>query len=123
MKVLIIEDNPVDLKLLCAVLQVNGHQIGTCTSAEGALECILADKPDVILLDLNLPGNDGLTLARELRKHAETDKIPIIAITAYPHRYPSRASLAAGCTAHIVKPINTRELVNQVQAVAGGGPP
>ena len=119
MKVLVIEDDPTDLKLVGAVLRISGHTVDWRTAAEGAMEAIAADRPDVILLDLRLPGIDGLGLVRLLKANAGTRQIPIVAMTAYPDRYRREELLAAGCDAFIVKPIDTRELPKQLEKIAG----
>jgi CheY-like chemotaxis protein len=115
MKVLIIEDNPTDMKLMGTVLKMSGHIVRERTSAEEAADAIAGEKPDVILLDLHLPCMDGLTLARQLKANADTRSIPILAVTAYPDRYQRDVLLAAGCDACITKPINTRELANTLE--------
>jgi CheY-like chemotaxis protein len=122
-RVLVIEDNPIDSKLARAVVQMSGHDSSAQSSAEGALEALRAYRPDVILLDLNLPGIDGIRFAHELRQYPDTRGIPIIAVTAYPHQYRLEDVLSAGCALRIIKPIDTRELVDQLQAVAGNGRP
>jgi CheY-like chemotaxis protein len=116
-KVLVIEDNPIDLKLARAVVQMSGHDFFAHSSAEGALEALRSYQPDVILLDLNLPGTDGIRFAHELRRYRDIRNIPIVAVTAYPHQYRLADVLSAGCVTRIVKPINTRKLVDQLQAV------
>jgi CheY-like chemotaxis protein len=116
-KVLLIEDNPIDLKLARAVVQMSGHDSFEQSSAEGALQALRSYQPDVILLDLNLPGTDGIRFAQELRRYRDTRNIPIVAVTAYPHQYRLADVLSAGCVTRIVKPINTRKLVDQLQAV------
>jgi two-component system cell cycle response regulator len=118
MKVLIIEDDPTDMKLMGAVLKMSGHIVGQSTSAEEAVDAIAADKPDIILLDLRLPGIDGLTFLRQLRAKAETRPIPVVAVTAYPDRYRRDEMLAAGCDAWIAKPIDTRDLPGTLVEVA-----
>jgi len=118
MKVLVIEDDPTDLKLMGAVLKMSGHIVRGTTSAEEAVDAIAAEKPDVVLLDLRLPGMDGLTLARRLKANADTQSIPIIAVTAYPDRYRREELLAAGCDACIIKPIDTRKLANTLEEAA-----
>jgi CheY-like chemotaxis protein len=118
MKVLVIEDDPTDLKLARVVVQMSGHEAFEQKSAEGALEAIRRHRPDVILLDLNLPGADGIHLARELRQYADTRGIPIVAVTAYVHRYRLPDVLSAGCSLYIIKPIDTRALVSQLQLAA-----
>jgi two-component system cell cycle response regulator len=119
MKILVVEDHPSDLKLMGAVLRMSGHMVGEHTSAEGVMDAIVADKPDVILMDLNLPGMDGLALARLLKAKADTRLIPIVAMTAYPDRYRRDELITAGCEICIIKPIDTRALPEQLEKAAG----
>lgn len=119
MNVLIIEDHPTDRKLLSVVLNMDGHVVHERASAVGAVEAIQAAMPDVVLLDLRLPGVDGLTLIRQIKAHEEIRHIPIIVVTAYPEYYPREQLLSAGCDAYIVKPIDTRELPKQLEEVMG----
>ena len=114
MNVLVIEDAPTDMKLVSLVLQMSGHIVHGETSAEQAVKSIKQDKPEVILLDLNLPGMDGLSLSRLLKADPETRHIPIVAITAVPEIFQKEKALAAGCDAYIIKPIDTRTLSDQV---------
>ena len=118
MKVLVIEDNPTDLKLMGEVLKMSGHIVRERTSAEEAVDAIAADVPDVILLDLHLPGMDGLTLVRRLKANAATNPIPVVAVTAYTDRYRRDDIVAAGCEACITKPIDTRKLSEQLVQTA-----
>jgi len=117
-KVLVIDDNPIDSKLAHAVVQMSGHDSFEQRSAAGALEALRSYRPDVILLDLNLPGTDGIRFAQELRHDRELRNIPIVAVTAYPHQYRLADVLSAGCATYIIKPIDTRKLIEQLQAVA-----
>jgi CheY-like chemotaxis protein len=117
---MVIEDNPVDLRLVEAILHANGDEFGGYPTANGAVQLIREQMPDVLLLDLNLPGIDGLALLRELRTHADLSAIPILAVTAYPHRY-RRAALAMGVAGCLAKPIDTRRLVDQLQKIAARG--
>jgi CheY-like chemotaxis protein len=117
MKILIIEDDPISLKLASEVLQTGGHVIMLAASADQAIRSINAVTPDVILLDLQLPGIKGLSVARQCREDASTREIPIIAITAFTSDYGRADALAAGCDAYLVKPINTRTLLRQVDDV------
>ncbi|HYU35261.1 MAG TPA: response regulator [Thermoanaerobaculia bacterium] len=122
MNVLVIEDHPTDRKLLSVVLKMDGHVVHERASAEGAVEAILTATPDVILLDLRLPGMDGLALVRQLKANQETSRIPIVVVTAFPESYPRDELLAAGCDAYIAKPIDTRQLPRQLREVAGKKP-
>jgi len=117
MKILIIEDDPVSLKLASEVLQSGGHIIMLAASADQAIRSINAVTPDVVLLDLRLPGIRGIGVARQCREDAGTCDIPIIAVTAFSSEYGRAAALAAGCDAYIVKPINTRTLLREVDDV------
>lgn len=117
MNVLVIEDHPTDRKLLSVVLKMDGHVVHERASAVGAVDAILTATPDVVLLDLRLPGMDGLALIRQLKAHEETSKIPIVVVTAYPEYYPREELLSAGCDAYIVKPIDTRELPRKLEEV------
>jgi two-component system, cell cycle response regulator len=115
LNVLVIEDHPTDRKLLSVVLETNGHVVREKASAEGAVEAILSFAPDIILLDLQMPGIDGLTLVRHLKKHEQIRRIPIAVVTAFPEAFPREALLSAGCDAYVVKPIDTRELPRQLE--------
>jgi CheY-like chemotaxis protein len=121
MDVLVIEDDPADRKLLSVVLGTGGHRVVEQASAEAALESVKASRPDVILLDLNLRGMNGLALARSLKADPDTRAIPIVAVTAAPELFSRQAALAAGCDAFILKPINTRKLPEAVAALAKRG--
>lgn len=119
MNVLVIEDHPTDRKLLSVVLRMDGHIVHERASAVGAVDAILSAMPDVVLLDLRLPGIDGLTLIRQLKAQEETRHIPVVVVTAYPESYSREELLAAGCDAYIVKPIDTRELPKKLEEVMG----
>ncbi|MDB6169142.1 MAG: two-component response regulator [Verrucomicrobia bacterium] len=117
MHILIIEDDPVSLKLASEVLQTGGHVIMLAASADQAIRSIHAVTPDVILLDLRLPDIRGLGVARQCREEIGTRDIPIIAVTAFSSDYGRADALRAGCDAYIVKPINTRTLLRQIDEV------
>jgi CheY-like chemotaxis protein len=118
MKILVIEDQPAQLKLAHHVLSLAGHDVNDAEAAEAALIAIKSDRPQLILLDLLLPDIDGLTLVRKLKADPETRDSHVVAVTSYPEAYPKAYALAAGCDAYLVKPINTRELSGQLTTVA-----
>lgn len=113
-----IEDDPTHLKLAILVLSAAGHKVSDADAAEQALDAIKQDKPEIILLDLALPGMDGLTLLRKLKADPETRAIPVVAITAYLDRFKEKDVLAAGCEAYLVKPIDTRRLPRVISDLA-----
>jgi CheY-like chemotaxis protein len=118
MKILVIEDNPMELKLARHVLSAAGHSVNGAGAYEEAIKVIKNDMPQVILLDLYLPGMDGLTLLRKLKADARTRHIQVIAVTSFPERYSRHALLDAGCNGYLVKPLSTRMLAAQVCEVA-----
>ena len=117
MNILLIEDEPTDRKLAGVVLKTSGHIVREMTSAEEAIEAIAADPPELILLDLKLPGINGLELIRKLKESSTTRDIPIVVMTAFPEWFEKNKTLAAGCDAYFVKPLNTRTLSQQVAEV------
>jgi CheY-like chemotaxis protein len=118
MNILIVEDDPTDMELLSAVLNSSGYQVLEKGSAEKALEEIKRRQPEVILLDLKLPGMDGLALARLLKQNPETQHIPIVAMTAAIEKFSKQEALDAGCDAFILKPVDTRRLPAQIASAA-----
>jgi CheY-like chemotaxis protein len=114
LNILVIEDNPSHLKLAHLVLSAAGYSVNAAVAAEQAIAAIKSNKPQLIFLDLELPGMDGLALVRKLKADPETQDIPIVAVTSYSDRFPRTAVLAAGCAAYISKPINTRTLPDEL---------
>jgi CheY-like chemotaxis protein len=121
MNILVIEDDPTDRKRLSAVLGTGGHRVLARASVEATLESVEARRPEVILLDLKLPGLDGLALARWLKADPATRAIPLAAVTAAPELFSREAALVAGCDAFILEPIDTRKLPEAVATLAEGG--
>jgi len=105
------------LKLAHHVLSASGHEVSAAGAAEQAFTAIKANRPQLILLDLILPGMDGLTLVRQLKADADTRDIHIVAITSYPEVCPKADAMAAGCDAYLVKPLDTRKLPGQLTAL------
>jgi CheY-like chemotaxis protein len=112
--VLIVDDNPVNLKLVRVLLSTSGFDVHTAGDAEQALELLKTLRPRLILMDIQLPGMDGLTLARNLKARAEFHEVPIIALTAYAMKGDDERAMASGCTGYIPKPIDTRNFVSQI---------
>lgn len=121
MNILLVEDDPTDMKLLSAVLKSSGHRVLEKATAEQAFEQIKARHPEMLVLDLKLPGMDGLALARRLKQDPDTQHIPIVAVTAASEKFSKEEALAAGCDAYIVKPVDTRKLHEQIMDAAAPG--
>jgi CheY-like chemotaxis protein len=112
--ILVIDDSPANLKLIRVLLTGEGYQVLTAPDAESALAILKTSSPQLILMDLQLPGMDGLTLTHQLKTNLATRAIPIIAITAYAMKGDEDKAMAAGCDAYITKPIDTRTLPSVV---------
>ncbi len=109
-RILVVDDNLANLKLAGDLCECEGYEVERAQSAEGALEAISRRKPDLILMDLALPGMDGLSLTRRLRKDPTTWHIPVVALTAFAMRHDEERAREAGCDAYLAKPIDTRAL-------------
>lgn len=121
-RVLVVDDNPVNCKLVTYVVEAAGHEARTAGDADAALAEIRAHRPDVILMDLQLPGIDGLELTRRLKADPQTRAIAIIAVTAYAMKGDREKALAAGCDDYVTKPIDTRALPEVIARHAGRAP-
>ncbi len=113
-RILVVDDNPTNLKLVSDLLRWSGYQISDAMDAEHALEVIRQTTPDLILMDIGLPGMDGLTLTRKLKADEATKHIRIIALTAFAMKGDEQKALDAGCDGYISKPIDTRSMPDQV---------
>ena len=108
--ILVVDDNPTNLKLVSDLLAFEGYQMLKASDAEEAEEAIARTLPDLILLDIALPGMDGLTLTSKLKAAERTKHICIVALTASAMKGDDEKAFAAGCAGYITKPIDTRTL-------------
>ena len=109
-RVLIVDDNPTNLKLVAYLVKAQGYEVDTASDADTALAAIDARKPAVILMDMQLPGVDGLELTRRIKMNQATSDIAIIAVTAFAMKGDREKALEAGCDDYVTKPIDTRAL-------------
>ena len=107
---MIVDDNPTNLKLVTFLVKSHGYEVDTASDAAAAVTAIEANRPTVILMDLQLPGIDGLELTRRLKSDPNTRSIPVIAVTAYAMKGDHEKALSAGCDDYVTKPIDTRTL-------------
>jgi CheY-like chemotaxis protein len=108
--ILIVDDNPVNLKLVRVLLAREGYDIRVATDAEEAIEILENFSPELILMDIQLPGIDGLELTRRLKSDPATKHISILALTAYAMKGDHQKVIDAGCDGYIPKPVDTRTL-------------
>ena len=114
--ILIVDDNPVNLKLMRVLLAGEGYTVRTAADAEEALAVLREFVPRLILMDIQLPGIDGLELTRRFKADPATRDICIVALTAYAMKGDEQRVRAAGCDGYLAKPMDTRALPD---AVAG----
>lgn len=121
--VLVVDDNLQNAKLVEFLLGASGYHVTTAATAEAALAALEREVPRLILMDLQLPGMDGLTLTRMLKANPRTRDTFIVALTAYAMAGDEERALAAGCDAYLTKPIDTRSLPSKVaEYLARSGP-
>jgi len=108
--VMVVEDNEKNRKLMRVVLKAKGYNVIEAETGEEALNILRNQKPDIILMDIQLPGIDGITLIKQIKATTTLKDIPIIAVTAYAMKGDEEKIMEAGCDAYVSKPINTQEL-------------
>ena len=116
MRILVVEDNPANQLLAETVLEREGFVVDVAGSAAEAVRRITTNAPDLILMDISLPGQDGLSLTHDLKSDPSTSRIPVVALTAHAMVGDREAALAAGCSGHITKPIDVEKFGEEVRA-------
>ncbi len=117
MKVLVVEDDLINLELVLALLELRGHKTLKALTGQEAMELAQNLKPDIILMDIQLPHVDGWTIISALRKNHKTEDIPIVALTAHAMTGDREKALSLGCNSYISKPIDTRNFVSEIEKV------
>ena len=113
--ILIVDDNQLNLKLTRILLEKNGYTVRTAGDGTQALALLEEFNPSLILMDVQLPGMDGLEVTRRIKSNPATNKIIVVALTAYAMKGDDEKARAAGCDGYITKPIDTRTLPTQIQ--------
>jgi two-component system cell cycle response regulator DivK len=119
-KILIIEDSPDNMKLFRALLAARGHQVTGLAGGERLLETLDRAAPELVLMDIQLPGKDGFALLREIRGSAHS-ALRVLALTAHAMRGDRERALEAGFDGYITKPIDIRSFPVEVERALGGG--
>ena len=119
-RVLVVEDNPANMTLAVFLLESAGHSVLSATDAEVAMAMARAEQPDLILMDIQLPGMDGLEATTLLKADEATRAIPVIALTALAMKGDEERIRAAGCDGYIAKPIRYREFLAAVALQLAG---
>ena len=119
-RILIVEDSPDNMKLFRTILGLKGHEVSGLRGGEGMLDAVERGSPDLVLMDIQLPGKDGFELLKEIRKSPFAG-VRVIALTAHAMTGDRERALNAGFDGYITKPIDIREFPNQVQRALEGG--
>jgi CheY-like chemotaxis protein len=112
--ILVVEDNPSSIKFIHLLLEIAGYRVCVAENAEAAQKILETTIPALILMDIQLPGMDGLTLTSLLKMEPATHNIPIVALTAYAMKGDKEKALDAGCDGYISKPINRASLLEVI---------
>jgi two-component system, cell cycle response regulator DivK len=120
-RILIVEDNAANMKLATFLLESAGHSLLSATDAEAGLALAQEQRPDLILMDIQLPGMDGLEAITLLKANEATRSIPVIALTALAMKGDEERILAAGCEGYIAKPIRYKEFLAAIAAQLANG--
>ncbi|MDT5334255.1 MAG: two-component system, cell cycle response regulator DivK [Mycobacterium sp.] len=119
-RILVVEDNPLNLKLVRDVLQFAGYDVVEANSGEEGLRVAEEDPPDLVLMDLQLPGIDGTETLRRLRQGSLGRDVPVVAVTAFAMAEDRARASLAGFDGYVEKPISVRELPGQIEAFLDG---
>lgn len=121
-RILVIEDNRANMKLACLLLGHAGHSVLCAVDAETGMTLARSDQPDLILMDIQLPGMDGLAATALLKQDPETAAIPVIALTAMAMKADQENSRLAGCDGYIAKPLRYQELYAAIDSLLADRP-
>jgi two-component system, cell cycle response regulator DivK len=119
--ILVVEDNEKNMKLFRDVLQASGYETLEATTGEAAVDLAVAHEPALVLMDVQLPGIDGIEALAQLRRDARTESIPVLALTAQAMHGDRERFLDAGFDGYLSKPVNVIELIETVREHCGDG--
>ena len=117
--ILLVEDNEVNRRLAGFLLRSQGYQVREATTAAAAFEMVEKERPDLIVMDIQLPEMDGLEITRKLKARPGTADIPVIAVTSFAMKGDREKALAAGCAGYVTKPIDKNTFIQEVAAHVG----
>jgi CheY-like chemotaxis protein len=118
--ILVVEDNPLNMELVRDILRAYGYEVSEATNGLECQQWLTQNKPDLILMDLQLPGIDGFTLTRQIKADDRLQAVPVVALTAFAMKGDRERAIEAGCSGVITKPIDTRAFPRQVEAYLQG---
>ena len=114
-RILVVEDNETNIYLISFILRKNDYEVIEARTGEEGVELAIKEKPDLIIMDIQLPGIDGLEATKRIRESEADGEIPIVALTSYAMTGDREKALAAGCTGYIEKPINPETFMADIE--------
>jgi CheY-like chemotaxis protein len=118
--ILVIEDNELNMKLIRNLLQIGQYQVVEATNAETGIRLARDNHPDLILMDIQLPGMDGLNATKVIKRDDVLKHIPVVALTSYAMQGDEKIAMEAGCVAYITKPLDTRSFLKKISKFFNG---
>jgi CheY-like chemotaxis protein len=114
-KILVVEDNETNMYLITFILRNNGYEVLEATTGEEGVELAIKEKPDLVVMDLQLPGIDGLETTKRIRESEADGEVPIVALSSHAMTGDKERALNAGCTGYIEKPINPETFMGDIE--------
>ena len=115
--ILIVDDSPTETHVLTSMLEKNGHTVSTASSGEEGVEKAKAEKPDLILMDVVMPGMNGFQAARQITTEPDTESIPIIIVSTKDQETDKMWGLRQGAKDYVTKPADEKELIDKINAL------
>jgi CheY-like chemotaxis protein len=114
-RILVVEDNGTNMYLIGFILRKNGYEVIEARSGEEGIKLAIKEKPDLVIMDIQLPNIDGLEVTKRIRESEAGGEIPIVALTSYAMLGDRERALEAGCTGYIEKPINPETFMSEIE--------
>jgi CheY-like chemotaxis protein len=114
-RILVVEDNEINMYLCCRIIKSSGYEVIEARTGEEGVALALKERPDLIIMDIQLPGIDGLEVTKRIRESEADGEIPIIALTSYAMAGDKKKALKVGCTGYIEKPINPETFIAEIE--------
>ena len=118
-KILLVEDNEVNRRLAEFLLRSNGYKVREAANAQEAFDMLKSERPDLIVMDIQLPGMDGLEATKKIKEQPEMADVPVLAVTSYAMKGDREKALAAGCVGYITKPIDKLTFIQEIASHLG----
>lgn len=121
--ILVVEDNDLNMKLVRGLIKIGKYRMLEANDAEIGIQLVREQRPDLVLMDIQLPGMDGLSATKIIKEDPSVKDIPIVALTSYAMQGDEEKALEAGCTGYIAKPIDTRKFLKTISQYLNGNNP